>query len=136
MMNRVRNFIFVGLSVWINYSSQCSCWSPKDVASRRQTLCAGAGALSTTFFPRDHHQKDWAVAAGPANPAEAVRRSAANIPGYGQTDVFYPQTFLGNWKAVREILPTTAGGTGSGLTLEYPIRFIRSIEDNAGVADR
>lgn len=88
------------------------------------------------LLPRDQHE-DWAFAAGAANPAEAVRRGAANIPGYGQTDVFYPQSFLGNWKAVREILPANSGsGSGAGLTLEYPIRFLPSIEDNAVVADR
>lgn len=75
------------------------------------------------------------MAASPSNPAEAVRRGAAKIPGYGQTDVFYPESFLGNWKVVREILPT-ADGSGSGLTLQYPIRFIPAIEDNAVIADR
>lgn len=133
-MGTVEIFVFAVLLVWLNYSPECSGLSPQDAATRRQTLCVGAGALSPAFLPRMDHE-DWAVAAGPANPAEAVRRGAANIPGYGQTDVFYPQTFLGNWKAVREILPTTSG-TGPGLTLEYPIRFIRSIEDNAVVADR
>lgn len=76
------------------------------------------------------------IAESPVNPVEAVRRSAANIPGYGQTDVFYPPSFAGNWKAVREILPTTGSGNGATLKLEYPVRFIKSIEDDAVVADR
>jgi hypothetical protein len=34
---------------------------------------------------------------------EAIQRSAPNIPGYGQTDVFYSPWFDGKWKAKREI---------------------------------
>lgn len=129
------------LFLWLTLSSS-SCFglsssSPQQKAStRRQALSFGAGFFTTTILPHDDHQHDWAYAAGPVNPAEAVRRGAANIPGYGQTDVFYPQSFLGNWKAVREILPTNGNGSGASLTLEYPIRFLTSIEDNAVVADR
>jgi len=35
---------------------------------------------------------------------EAVRRSAANIPGYGQPDVFYPSSFVGKWRATRVVV--------------------------------
>ena len=133
-MNLSNTCTLAGLLTWLKFTLNCLAWSPLDAVTRRQTFCFGAGALSTALFPRGQH-KDWAFAAGPSNPAEAVRRGAANIPGYGQTDVFYPPIFLGNWKAVREILPNS-GGSGSGLTLQYPIRFIRSIEDNAVIADR
>lgn len=92
-----------------------------SVARRRaiQFVC-GTGIF---IHPRE------SIGAAPVNPAEAVRRSAANIPGYGQTDVFYPESFAGSWKAVREVLP-------SGLKLEYPVRFLPSIEDRSVVADR
>jgi hypothetical protein len=101
-----------------------SSWKGLWVA-RRQVLAAGTASVlgSGSICPSE------SIAAAPANPAEAVRRSAANIPGYGQTDVFYPETFSGSWSVSREILP-------SGVTLEYPIRFLRSIEEDSVVADR
>jgi len=111
----------------------CAGWSLPSFngevgSTRRQVFAFGAGNV-LAFVP-------WqaSFAAAPVNPAEAVRRTAANIPGYGQTDVFYPKAFEGNWKATREVLPTS--GNGNGLTLEYPVRFLLSIEDNAVVADR
>jgi len=113
-------------------SSNCLAWSPQ-VLTRRQALAIGA--LPPAFLPGRSHD-DWAYAASATNPAEAIRRGAASIPGYGPTDVFYPKPFLGNWKATREILPTGNAGSGASLTLEYPVRFISSIEDDAVVADR
>jgi hypothetical protein len=83
-------------------------------------------------------QNDAAFGASPVNPGEAIRRSAANIPGFGQSDVFYPPFFLGNWRAKRTILSITTrkDGNEGDLTLEYSVRFLPSIEDNAVVADR
>jgi hypothetical protein len=84
-------------------------------------------------------QNESAFAAGPVNAAEAIRRSAAIVPGYGQSDVFYPPFFLGNWRAKRTILSLATekdGNDDRGLTLEYSVRFLPSIEDNAVVADR
>ena len=105
-------------------------------SERRHVLSfLGIGGFVITPIPHLENAR----AATPANPAEAVRRSAARIPGYGQTDVFYPQVFQGNWKATRDILPTSSErstGTTSGLTLEYSVRFLPSIEDIAVVADR
>ncbi len=81
----------------------------------------------------------------PANAAqttgEAIRRSAANIPGYGQADVFYPSSFIGRWKATRVIVSLPAGGVSESyfpltmtssnllqemlpLTITYDVRFI------------
>lgn len=72
-------------------------------------------------------------AAAPLDAGEAIRRSAANIPGYGQTDVFFPLSLAGNWKMTREV---DFGNGRDPLRLSYPFRFIRSIEDEAVVADR
>jgi coenzyme F420-reducing hydrogenase beta subunit len=73
-------------------------------------------------------------AAAPLDAGEAIRRGAAKIPGYGQTDVFYPKSFEGTWKATREV--EFNGRSDSTLRLTYLVRFIRSIEDSAVVADR
>lgn len=118
-------FVFTSL-LWLQTCRLCSAWNnPKhELSRRRAAIEVGTAAfLGTVINPLG------AKAAAPVNPAEAVRRGAANIPGYGQTDVFYPGVFAGNWKAVRELQP-------SGLTLEYSIRFLPSIEDDAVVADR
>lgn len=63
-----------------------------------------------------------------ADAGETIRRGAANIPGYGPTDVFYPGLFQGKWKVVRDVVGEQ--------TVEYDMRFIQSIESNAVVADR
>lgn len=74
----------------------------------------------------------------PANAAqtvgEAVRRSAANIPGYGQPDVFYPASFVGKWRATRVIVSSAEisdpimskvlASVPLPLTLFYDVRFI------------
>jgi hypothetical protein len=72
-------------------------------------------------------------AAAPLDAGEAIRRSAASIPGYGQTDVFYPESFAGTWKVTRDV---EFNGSNETLRLQYPVRFIQSIENGAVVADR
>jgi len=80
-------------------------------------------------------------AAAPLDAGEAIRRGAANIPGYGSSDVFYPESFGGSWKVTRDVqFPSAASASSDAppptLRLTYPMRFIRSIEDDAVVADR
>mmetsp|Transcript_21580 Transcript_21580/g.30472 ORF Transcript_21580/g.30472 Transcript_21580/m.30472 type:complete len:307 (+) Transcript_21580:89-1009(+) len=77
-------------------------------------------------------------AAAPTSTSEAIRRGAANIPGYGQTDVFYPKMLAGKWKATRSIVSSNDPliGAKTPLTVEYEMRFIQSVEDDAVVADR
>ena len=79
-------------------------------------------------------------AAAPLDAGEAIRRGAANIPGYGSSDVFYPESFRGSWKVTRDVqFPSAASASDAPpptLRLTYPMRFIRSIEDDAVVADR
>jgi hypothetical protein len=67
----------------------------------------------------------------PINVAEAIWRSAGNIPGYGQTDIFFQEALSGSWKMMRE---AGFGGT-EPLHLTNPFCFIRSIQDDAVVAD-
>jgi hypothetical protein len=98
-----------------------------EVSSRelgRRDVLAGAAMFGLIPFPAD---------ASPAiDPTEAIRRSAANIPGYGQTDVFYPSSLAGSWTMTREVeLPGR-----EPFRLIYPFRFVQSIEDDGAVADR
>mmetsp|Transcript_16062 Transcript_16062/g.46121 ORF Transcript_16062/g.46121 Transcript_16062/m.46121 type:complete len:295 (+) Transcript_16062:32-916(+) len=59
--------------------------------------------------------------------AEAIRRTAAGIPGYGQPDVYYPTSYLGRWRAKKTIVVSDNPYLASGLlpvTLNYEMRFI------------
>lgn len=67
-------------------------------------------------------------AAAPLDAGEAIRRSAANLPGLGPTDVFFPKDWEGKWEMTRQV--------NDRLKLQYPFRFIPSIDDEAVVADR
>ena len=66
----------------------------------------------------------------PANSAqttaEAIRRTAAGIPGYGQPDVYYPTSYLGRWKATKTIVVSDNPYLNAKLpiALNYEIRFI------------
>jgi hypothetical protein len=93
--------------------------------SRRRALFTGIFLAGLTPLP--------AFAASPIDAGEAIRRGAANIPGYGPTDVFFPASLVGSWKMTREV---EFGGGSQPLILTYPFRFLQSIEDGAVVMDR
>jgi hypothetical protein len=96
--------------------------------SRRTAVACSIGCLASTAVVGTACV-DRAIA---ADAGESIRRGAANIPGYGPTDVFYPELFQGKWKVIRDVV--VEGQTTS--SLEYDMRFIQSIESNAVVADR
>lgn len=103
--------------------------------SRRQSfksLLAG-GVLGTGVVALSSNP---AHAESPTSVAESIRRSAAKVPGYGPTDIFYPNTFAGTWTMTRQVEFFGSLASLKPLTLTYPYRFIRSIEDDAVVADR
>ena len=115
----------------------CGAYSPQSArdTSRREALTTAGGFLSagSTWIARP----DKSRAATPSTPSEAIRRSAANIPGYGQTDVFYPLSYEGKWEARREIVASdTMDPSKLPLTLSYGMRFRKSIDDTAVIADR
>ena len=102
-----------------------------ETMSRRRKVLGIVLSLSiatTTFVSSLPSQ-----AATPLDAGEAIRRSAANIPGYGPTDVFFPSTLAGTWQMNREV---DFGNGKEPLRLSYPFRFIPSIEDGTVVADR
>jgi len=115
---------------------------PNDpiMMTRRKTFATTVGTSFVAAEVLSFMNPSVSVAAAPLDAGEAVRRSAANIPGYGKQDVFYPELFAGNWKMTREVEfnnnNPSSSSSSSVLRLMYPIRFIRSIEDDAVVADR
>lgn len=110
------------------------CILPKlKLISRREQLAVAGGAVVTTLTVHPLA----CTAASPSSPTEAIRRSAANIPGYGQTDVFYPLSFGGKWNVKRTIVSSkTIDPSMLPMTIQYEIRFIPSIQDLEVVADR
>lgn len=92
--------------------------------------------IFTTFmasFLDLSHPTSSAIAAQTAG--EAVRRSAANLPGYGQPDIFYPSSFVGKWRATRVIISSddpTILKAQLPLTLFYDVRFITTDGDSEG----
>lgn len=102
---------------------------PQSAIGRRNIVAAGI-ALMGGWSPHPTASK----AAAPIDAGEAIRRSAAKVPGFGQTDVFFPETFSGVWQVTREV--EFGGSNRPPLRLTYPFRFVRSIEDGAVVTDR
>jgi hypothetical protein len=92
---------------------------------RREVVAVGIAVLGSAPIRTD--------AAAPMDAGEAIRRSAASIPGFGPTDVFFPTRLVGSWKMTREV---EISGRQQPIRLSYPYRFIKSIEDDAVVADR
>jgi hypothetical protein len=118
------NILLLGVLGWNgggNYVRECALY--RD--SRRRKLLSGIFLAGFTPLPT--------YAASPIDAGEAIRRGAANIPGYGPTDVFFPVSLVGSWKMTREV---EFGGGSQPLILTYPFRFLQSIEDDAVVMDR
>jgi hypothetical protein len=64
---------------------------------------------------------------------EALRQSAAKLPGYGPTDIFYPLNWKGTWTLRREDQMTNSSVPKS---FTYPFRFIQSVDKDSVIADR
>ena len=107
--------------------------------TRREIICVATAFSAAASVPYSIIAPKPAIAAAPLDAGEAIRRGAANLPGYGSSDVFYPESFAGSWKVTRDVeFPSSASPSSPPvvLRLTYPVRFIRSIEDDAVVADR
>lgn len=100
-----------------------------------QVSCVAAFSAVTR---RDALNKAWVVPAAAfagiqpstaaQTTAEAIRRTAAGIPGYGQPDVYYPTSYLGRWKATKTIVVSDNPYLNTNgllpITLNYEMRFI------------
>lgn len=98
-----------------------------------KSICGFAISLSTTSF--DNIQPSHAA----QTTGEAIRRSAANIPGYGQADVYYPHSFIGKWKATRVIVSSDDPILSSifsvdqfPLAISYDVRFV-TVDGDDGI---
>jgi hypothetical protein len=123
MKSERRVLLFVG-SIFV---SCCHGLIVTDVLSpelNRRHILFGGATFGVVPFP--------AYATASMDATEAIRRSAANIPGYGQTDVFYPSSLAGSWTMTRDVEREGR----EPLRLTYSFRFVQSIEDDGVVADR
>lgn len=60
-------------------------------------------------------------------PGEAIRKSAANLPGYGQPDIYFPRFMIGKWRVTREIVSSDDHQLRQiqlPLIVSYDVRFI------------
>ena len=82
---------------------------------------AAAAAVVTTFGGAP-------PASAAQTTAEAIRRTAAVLPGYGQPDVYFPTSYLGRWRAKKTIVvsdnPYLNANGLLPVTLTYEMRFI------------
>ena len=96
-------------------------------ASRRAFLTTSTATTAVTVLSKP------SLAATPLSAGEAIRQGAANLPGYGPPDIFFPEAVRGTWKMTRLVqFPNSQ----KRLELQYPIRFIPSVRDQEVVADR
>ena len=101
--------------------------------NRRKILKSTATLAAMLSITTATTTSDKALAAQTAG--EAVRRSAANLPGYGQPDIYYPSSFIGKWKATRTIISSDDPALLSfnlPLTISYDLRFITVDGDSNG----
>eukprot|EP00979_Chaetoceros_neogracilis_P003852 scaffold667_cov304-Chaetoceros_neogracile.AAC.12 len=100
--------------------------------NRRKILKSTATLAAMLSITTIATTSDKALAAQTAG--EAVRRSAANLPGYGQPDIYYPSSFIGKWKATRTIISSDDPALLSflPLTISYDLRFITVDGDSNG----
>mmetsp|Transcript_31083 Transcript_31083/g.34392 ORF Transcript_31083/g.34392 Transcript_31083/m.34392 type:complete len:283 (+) Transcript_31083:93-941(+) len=73
--------------------------------------------------------------------AEVIRKGASKIPGYGPSDVYYPESWKGKWRVTREIIDDQYNDDKKKIVqydriVRYDMRFIPSIEAGATVMDR
>lgn len=116
------------------FSAPASMAISKDRAAsvtRRRVLMTSSSSVAAGFVAAALPPISMAHAATPTTPGEAIRRSAANLPGLGPSDLFYPRDWQGSWKVTRNLL------VPSNIVLpEYTIRFLPSIEDDKVILDR
>jgi hypothetical protein len=101
--------------------------------NRRKILKSTATLAAMLSITTITTTSDKALAAQTAG--EAVRRSAAYLPGYGQPDIYYPSSFIGKWKATRTIIASDDPALLSfnlPLTISYDLRFITVDGDSNG----
>lgn len=107
---------------------------PVGQQQRRRSFLEKIGAVPAVMIAAT-------IAVPPSSPVEAavatdageaIRRGAANLPGYGPSDVFYPRPFQGLWKMQRQV----SINDETKISLNYDVRFIASIQDESVVADR
>jgi len=102
------------------------------IDSRRRRVLIGSSAL---IFGGNG-----AASAAP-EVAEVIRKGASKIPGYGPSDVYYPESWKGKWRVTREIIDDQYNDDKKKIVqydriVRYDMRFIPSIEAGATVMDR
>lgn len=107
----------------------------ETIPNRRETLKT-IGIVTAATISQVPLLKPPPQALAAQTAGEAIRRSAANMPGYGQADLYYPTSFLGKWKATRIIVSSSDLGIPQSilpLTISYDIRFM-TVDGDIGLS--
>ena len=119
-------------SISLSYSlSSSHRFSPNQVDSleRRSAFKCILGVTLGISSLGSNPSSSWAA----ENTAEAIRQTMSNVPGYGPSDIFYPECFEGKWK-VKRTMYNEGGSNETPNVSDYEVRFIR--KENGIVADR
>lgn len=122
------NFVLLlALAVSWSATTTAALSRPEPIMNRRIIIASGLMVGSCHGNYLEPASAAAAIASTYNDAGESIRRGAANLPGYGPSDVFYPPTFRGKWNVKRDIVDQK--------TVEYEIRFILS-SNAMVVADR
>mmetsp|Transcript_28299 Transcript_28299/g.32967 ORF Transcript_28299/g.32967 Transcript_28299/m.32967 type:complete len:416 (+) Transcript_28299:58-1305(+) len=122
-----------------------------SIFTQRRQLLQKIGTTTSILIPCQFLLFNNNKANAAQTTGEAIRRTAANIPGYGQADIYYPSLFLGKWKMTRTLnvlmsdnndfnVNLAIGNDGNlnenpmllPMTLSYDVRFI-TVDGDDGV---
>lgn len=83
------------------------------LCARRSFLCSVSSctvfslAVSTLSLSPFANDAGAAELESPTSTRETIARVAANLPGYGEPDIYYPAQFLGSWRCSRTLTALT-----------------------------
>jgi hypothetical protein len=116
-------------------------WTPRIVGltalSACEMVCMPSSAVAASTSSNIKLEDSKLMAGGGGAAGESLRRSASNIPGLGPADIYYPESLVGSWNMTRQVVLNEKENTI--LTLNYPIRFLSSLDAKgqaAAVMDR
>jgi hypothetical protein len=119
---------------WQNAAKRCD-RTMQNGSVHRRDLLSNIGATVTFGLSAPYYVNAFPSETLQQSAGEAIRRSAATIPGYGPTDIFFPLSWQGTWTLNRENI-LTSDDTSFPQTVSYNVRFIQSVDDGAVIADR
>ena len=126
------NMKFLSLAlIWFvicSYFVFGSCITPKPpkmraISSTKQRFQAFIAASGPFFSPLLVVKAKEGI-----NIREEIAKGAASIPGYGQPDIFYPNTFEGRWRTTLTVNDVIINDVNSCSKLKEGLLYVKSFE--------